>query len=160
MSTTTARLTLGTLLVPSVCFAASMSMLGCKSGVPAAPPPIALASSPSVERPGAASTAAASAPKPVPPPEDSMTPDDKNAMHIDAEKRRRVLDGIARALRAHYVFPDVAEKMIRAVDDAVARGAYDGVDSAGAFAQAVAELLHDVSGDGHLRLLFGPPPPP
>lgn len=92
-------------------------------------------------------------------PDEFLSVDERAAGQLDAAKRRRLIDGISGALRAEYVFPEVAERMIGALEDAVARGAYDGIDKGPAFVAEVSRVLREVSHDGHLRFEFGRKPP-
>ena len=91
-------------------------------------------------------------------PDEFLAPDERAGGQLDAARRRRLIDGIARALRAQYVFPEVAERMIGALDDAAARGAFDSIDRGPAFVAAVSRVLHEVSHDSHLRFEFGRKP--
>lgn len=81
---------------------------------------------------------------------------------IDAAMRKKVIDGIAVELKKAYVEPDVAQKMIDAVQAHVAHGDYDAITDGDAFANKLTEDLEAVSHDKHLRVSFSPfkmPPP-
>jgi hypothetical protein len=92
-----------------------------------------------------------------------MPPEEVAARKLDAPHRQALIDGIARQLQAHYIFPAVASKMITALRAHAAHGDYDAITDAVTFVHAVTKDLYDVSRDGHLRCVFGrkdPPPPP
>jgi hypothetical protein len=79
---------------------------------------------------------------------------------IDADRRTRVIEGVLAAVKKEYVFPDVAEKMEKAVRDRLARGEYNGLASAAALSQALTQHLQAVSRDKHLRVRFSVKPRP
>ena len=95
---------------------------------------------------------------PIPTPDEFSTPDERKARLVDDARRRAVIDGIARELQAHYIFPDVATRMIAAVRDHLAHGDYNKIARGDEFAQALTKDLRDVSHDLHLGVLFGHPP--
>jgi len=68
------------------------------------------------------------------------------------DERARI-DDVCRRLRDHYVFPDVAEKLVVFLQARLGEGAYAGLDDK-AFAGAVTQDLQSVNGDKHLRLRF------
>jgi hypothetical protein len=96
----------------------------------------------------------------IPTPEDLLTPEDKAAARLDPDRRRRLFEGIARELRAHYVFPKVAEEMIIAMNGHAARGEYDQIGTGRDLADALTRDLRGVSHDLHLAVMFGPRRPP
>ncbi|WP_460438293.1 S41 family peptidase [Amycolatopsis stemonae] len=65
--------------------------------------------------------------------------------------RAAQVDEVIRRLEAHYVFPDVAEKLAEVLRRRLGEGAYAEVDDAG-FATLVTADLQSVNGDKHLRL--------
>ncbi len=75
---------------------------------------------------------------------------------VTPAQRREVVEALAKALRAQYVFPDVAEATGKALQDRVARGAYDGATTTKAFAEALSKDLRDLGKDGHFRVRFDP----
>jgi retinol-binding protein 3 len=97
---------------------------------------------------------------PVPPPDELLTPEERALATVNPAKRRRLLDGIARKLEAHYVYPEVAKRMIAAIQKHDADGNYDAITSAPLLADKLAGDLRSVSRDGHLRVMFGAPLPP
>jgi hypothetical protein len=82
---------------------------------------------------------------------------------VDAGARRQLFDDIAKELRERHVYPDVAERMIRALRDNAARGAYDSMTDGRALALAVSADLQAASQEPHVALHFHPqrrPPQP
>jgi hypothetical protein len=79
---------------------------------------------------------------------------------LDAAERQRVIDAVTKNLKAHYVDPDVAQKMADALlayekndDDAA-------VKDGGAFANLLTKQIRDVSQDKHLELTYSQDPLP
>lgn len=73
---------------------------------------------------------------------------------IDNARRTAVIDELLSRLAASYVFPDVAKKMEGKVRERAARGEYDSVTSAQAFAELLTNHLQEVSRDKHLRVRY------
>jgi hypothetical protein len=73
---------------------------------------------------------------------------------VDAATRRTVINGMLERLNAAYVFPDTARAMERAIRARLARGEYDAVTSARAFAESLTAHLQTVSRDRHLRVRY------
>ena len=98
----------------------------------------------------------------IPTPDEFLTPEERALATVDRAKRRRLIDGIARELEAHYVHPEVGKRMIAAIREKDAKGHYDAVTSAPVLAERLHSDLRSVSHDGHLRVMFGGPrlPPP
>jgi hypothetical protein len=94
---------------------------------------------------------------PIPTPDEFLTPEERKARLVDGTRRRAVIDGIAKQLQAHYIFPDVANRMITAVRDHLAHGDYDKITQGDEFAQALTKDLRGVSHDRHLGVVFGHP---
>ncbi len=92
----------------------------------------------------------------APPPSSSAAPPPP----LTPATRQRLLDAIAAAIRAHYVYPDVGEQMVTALRDHAARASYDTLTDGDAFAAAVTTDLRAVSHDRHVMLEHAPPPPP
>ncbi|HTE17045.1 MAG TPA: hypothetical protein VK689_01545, partial [Armatimonadota bacterium] len=65
----------------------------------------------------------------------------QEAFKLDAAARSRTVNGVLLRLREGYVFPEVAEKMEKAVRDRAASGAYDAITDGEAFAR---ELTRDL----------------
>src|SRR5262249_13903559 len=74
---------------------------------------------------------------------------------VDDARRPSVIDRTAKELEAHYVDPDVANRMITALRAHLAHGDYDEINSGDEFAATVTIHLRDVSHDLHLGLIFG-----
>jgi Peptidase family S41/N-terminal domain of Peptidase_S41 in eukaryotic IRBP len=74
---------------------------------------------------------------------------------LDAIQRRTAVEGLARALRAYYVVPDVAERAARTLQQKVMRGFYT-EERAEAFAATLTEDLQTYVKDRHLRVRFDP----
>jgi retinol-binding protein 3 len=92
---------------------------------------------------------------PIPTPDEFFSADERKSRLIDDAKRRSLIDGIAKELQAHYVIPDVANRMITALRDHLAHGDYDKITSGEELAATVTKDLRDVSHDLHLGLMFG-----
>ena len=93
--------------------------------------------------------------QPIPTPDELLSVDERKARTIDDAKRRAVIDGIAKELEAHYIFPDKAKQMGAAVRDHLAHGDYDKIADGETFADTLTKDLLDVSHDLHLRVMFG-----
>jgi hypothetical protein len=100
--------------------------------------------------------------EPIAPPDEFLTPEDfgRGAGPLDAPRRRSLIDGIAKELEAHYVFPDLAARMITVLRDRAAHGDYDAIARGDAFARTLTHDLHEASHDLHLEVVYGPKPPP
>jgi retinol-binding protein 3 len=95
---------------------------------------------------------AAAAAQPGPP----QQPD----LNIDADVRRQVIETAIKRLNDGYVFADVAQAMEKAVRDRAAKGEYDQITSAQAFAEKLTSDLQAVSKDKHLRVRYSHRPIP
>jgi retinol-binding protein 3 len=71
---------------------------------------------------------------------------------VDARTRNEVIERVLGALDRTYVFPDVAARMRDAVRQRVAKGEYEPLTDAGAFAEKLTADLQAVSRDKHLRV--------
>ena len=74
---------------------------------------------------------------------------------VDATKRQAVVEALAKVLRSHYVFPEVAERSASTLGEQLARGRYN-QPRAQAFAEALTSSLQTVTRDRHLRVRFNP----
>jgi hypothetical protein len=101
---------------------------------------------------------------PIATPDELLSDDDRKqgAGPLDAARRRFLIDGISKELLAHYVYPDVGQRMVDALGQHAAHGDYDTITAGDAFAEAVTKDLWDVSHDLHLSVHYGPrsPTPP
>src|SRR5689334_2468519 len=73
---------------------------------------------------------------------------------LDAEQRRRAIEGVLRTVRDGYVFPDVAKKMESQVRDRAARGEYDFIVDGQKLADRLTTDLREVSRDLHLQIHY------
>jgi len=71
---------------------------------------------------------------------------------LTTEQRRVVLDSIASALNAGYVFPDVAARMDSDLRARAKRGEYNEASDVSSFAQQLTRDLQAISHDKHLRV--------
>ena len=71
---------------------------------------------------------------------------------ITAETRKQVIDNALKRLNDSYIFAEVAQAMEKAVRDRAAKGEYDQITSAQAFAEKLTSDLQAVSKDKHLRV--------
>ena len=71
---------------------------------------------------------------------------------LTTEQRQVVLDSIASALNAMYVFPDVAARMDSDLRARAKRGEFNEVSDASSFAQQLTRDLQAISHDKHLRV--------
>jgi hypothetical protein len=85
---------------------------------------------------------------------------------VDAGERRRVVEDLAAALDANFVFPEIGARYAAMLRSKLTTGAYDSLADPMAFAEKVTADLQAVARDGHLRLALrsafaerGPPPP-
>lgn len=79
---------------------------------------------------------------------------------VDAKQRAKMVEQLAKALNAHYVFPEVAKKMEASLRQKLRAGAYDKLGHAGEFAAVLTSDLQEVSKDKHLSVHYAPTPPP
>jgi C-terminal processing protease CtpA/Prc len=70
---------------------------------------------------------------------------------MGSQARAAQLEEVVRRLEAHYVFPDVAAKLVKVLRARLGEGAYANFDDV-EFATAVTADLQSVNGDKHLRL--------
>lgn len=74
------------------------------------------------------------------------------ATRLTTEQRQVVLDSIASALNAMYVFPDVAARMDSDLRARAKRGEFNEASDASSFAQMLTRDLQAISHDKHLRV--------
>jgi hypothetical protein len=75
---------------------------------------------------------------------------------LSAGERRDIVQALERNLQANYVFPDVAERVARALDGKSSKGGYAAADNTEAFADALSQDLRNLSTDLHFRVYFDP----
>jgi retinol-binding protein 3 len=89
-------------------------------------------------------------------------PADKS-LALDAAARKSAIHSILARIEELYVFPDVAEKMVRAVREKDMRKEYDSLDTGDKLAAKLTEDLQSVSKDKHIRVHYSaqaqPAPP-
>jgi len=71
-------------------------------------------------------------------------------------QRKAVVAALAQALKAQYVFPEVADTVGRALVAKADKGGYDGAATLKDFAEALTRDLRDLGKDGHFRVRFDP----
>lgn len=67
--------------------------------------------------------------------------------------RSEQIDEVCHRLKAHYIFPEVADRLVEILAERLASGAYNELTDE-AFAAFVTDDLQSVNGDQHLRLRF------
>jgi hypothetical protein len=79
-------------------------------------------------------------------------PRDQPDMRIDAALRAATVESLAVAVERNYVFPDVAKRTAAALRARWKKGAYNGLDSAAAFADSLGSDLRAIGKDRHFRV--------
>jgi hypothetical protein len=77
-------------------------------------------------------------------------------IQLDAETRRKTIDAISARLTDYYVYPDVAAKMVQAIQDHQKQGDYNSMTDGNDFADALSRDLGAVSHDKHLFVHYNP----
>jgi len=72
------------------------------------------------------------------------------------KEARKVIDSISNKLKANYIFPEVANKMVAKMKDNLKKGGYKSIDNHQEFATTLTKDLQAVSHDKHLRVLYDP----
>lgn len=75
---------------------------------------------------------------------------------ISAADRKEIMTTLAKQLRANYIFPDVAERVITAINKKEASGAYASSNTLPALADALSQDLRELGKDGHFRVGIDP----
>ncbi|HZF65711.1 MAG TPA: S41 family peptidase [Chitinophagaceae bacterium] len=75
---------------------------------------------------------------------------------IDATEQKMVIDSVSKLLNDNYIFPDVAQKMHRLLQENLKKGNYKSITSAPGFAEQITKDLQSVSKDKHLNVRFNP----
>jgi C-terminal processing protease CtpA/Prc len=81
-------------------------------------------------------------------------------LSIDADTRRQVVEGVARALADYYVFPDKGQMMSSAILGALEGRDYDRLTTPETLCEQITADLQTVSGDGHVRVRYNEEPRP
>lgn len=83
---------------------------------------------------------------------------------FDQATARKAIGDIAVELREGYVFPDKGAQAADALEKALAENAYAGITDPSKFAVQLTEQLRAITGDSHMKVIFGSPfrnqPPP
>ncbi len=79
---------------------------------------------------------------------------DQPDTEVDAREKNTALSALACEIRDSYVFPDVADRIVKMLEQQQARGAYKGIFSARQFAELLTKQLADISHDRHLRVIY------
>ncbi|MBK8791841.1 MAG: S41 family peptidase [Holophaga sp.] len=75
---------------------------------------------------------------------------------VTPAQRSAVVEALAKALKERYVFPEVGEKVAKALSEKAKTGAYDTASFAPEFAEALHKDLRELGKDGHFRVRFMP----
>ena len=73
-------------------------------------------------------------------------------MAMDASTRAEAIASLTKALRAAYVFPDVGDAVAKILEERNARGEYNSITSAKAFADLLTKQMSESAHDKHLGL--------
>ena len=79
-------------------------------------------------------------------------PRDQPNLAMTPAMKQEVVDSLAAAIEAKYVFPDVAKKTAAALRAKLKRGGYAGLDSAQAFADSLSTDMRTIGNDLHFRV--------
>ena len=77
---------------------------------------------------------------------------------LDAAARKQVVETLAQVLAEQYVYKERGEKMAEKIRTRLGEGAYDGMLSPIAFANALQADLQSIARDGHLGVRYEPAP--
>jgi hypothetical protein len=77
-------------------------------------------------------------------------------IQLDASIRQKTIDAICAKLTQYYVYPDLAAKMIEAVQEHQKKGDYNSITDGNEFADALSRDLRAVSHDRHLFVTYNP----
>lgn len=72
------------------------------------------------------------------------------------EQASVTIDSIGNKLKANYIFPDVADKMVEALETNLKKGKYKKIKDPQEFANRLTEDLQAISHDKHLRVRYNP----
>jgi retinol-binding protein 3 len=79
---------------------------------------------------------------------------------IDAEMRSKVIESAVKNLRENYVFPEMADKMEKAIRERLTRKEYDSITTGAKLAETLTAHFQEVSRDKHLRVRYSNSPIP
>jgi hypothetical protein len=77
-------------------------------------------------------------------------------IQLDAATRQKTIGAISTKLTEYYVYPDVAAKMVQAIQDHQKNGDYNSITDGSEFAEALTRDLRAVSHDKHLFVAYNP----
>jgi hypothetical protein len=77
-------------------------------------------------------------------------------IQLDPAIRQKTIDAISAKLTEGYVYPDVAAKMIEAVQEHQKKGEYNSITDGNEFADAISRDLRAISHDQHLFVTYNP----
>jgi C-terminal processing protease CtpA/Prc len=85
---------------------------------------------------------------------------DTGQVIIDQAAHAAVIQNLTEKLKAHYVFPDLAERISERIQQHLEEGAYAQITEGALFAKTLTEHLQEVNQDKHLRVFWFPEPLP
>jgi hypothetical protein len=80
------------------------------------------------------------------------------ALELSAAERTAVIDALVEKVNARYVYPDVAQRMTKAIRAHQANHEYDSIASGEEFARILTAHLRAISNDGHLGVDYSATP--
>ena len=75
---------------------------------------------------------------------------------LTPKEQQTVVDSIGSKLKANYVFPEVAKKMLSSIESKLENGNYKSILDPQEFATTLTTDLQSISNDKHLRVTFAP----
>lgn len=96
----------------------------------------------------------------LPAPAQDLSKKDRPDSTLSPEQRSEVLDGALKQLNDHYIFPDKARDMEKAIRARQEKKEYDGITSPQSLAETLTKHLQEVSLDKHLRVMYRREPLP
>ncbi|MHB1958317.1 MAG: S41 family peptidase [Acidobacteriaceae bacterium] len=90
-------------------------------------------------------------------------PPNQPDMSMDAKTKAEVIHTLAEKLKEQYVFPDIADKLAKMLEDRQAHGEYASITSAKEFSQLLTKQMREIAHDAHLHVSYIyrlPPMPP
>src|SRR5262249_3302114 len=90
----------------------------------------------------------------VPPSVSAQPSTNQPDMSLDPKTKTETIATLPDALRAAYVFPDMGAAVAKMREGPDARGEYNAITSAKAFADLLTKQMSDIAHDQHLRVTF------
>jgi len=75
---------------------------------------------------------------------------------LTPKQARVVIDSIGNKLKANYIFPEIADKMVAKLESNLSKGLYQSIDDPREFATTLTKDLQSISHDKHLRVMYNP----